>query len=445
MTHLPAIVKKPVHYSAYLCMAMLIGVAAVYAPLPSVFAMIVLLMLAVTLHKPETISYPVLLSTAISINYIFDVHVLGIEMLSLYKLAILIALVPCMMRSGLRMKFAYPIAALIAMLFLTFFFSAWHPKMTASLALKSFIGLALPFVFLLIRWKAETARRHIRIICLLPLVSVVAGAILQAVHLYSFLDVEFTGAVRVQGANIAPHLAMLAFIGIAVALIEMKREPGKERFYYATLAANFAILIATGTRGPILAIAAMVVYYFYDIVKQYVKGKVMLVIPLVCAASLIAAATYVQWDNLQKRSFERHTDTAVDLSGRAEAWAYFLDGVKDSPLAGRGLGSVTVANDGSLYKGFVVPHNEYIRFYYDAGYIGSGLLFLSLLIVFVIIYRALAPSIRLYYVAFLFAFFLYSFSDNTLSTVQFIIPFCWYLNGLYVLSTTKPHKEEVIP
>jgi O-antigen ligase len=160
--------------------------------------------------------------------------------------------------------------------------------------------------------------------------------------------------------------------------------------------------------------------------------------------ALIGGAVYVQWDNMTKRSFERQTGTGIDLSGRTEAWSFFLKGVKESPLTGRGLGAVTVANDGSLYEGFVVPHNEYIRFYYDTGYIGCILLFLSLLVLFGMIYRVIPQRIKIYYVAFILAFFLYSLSDNTLSTVQFIIPFCWYLNSLYILSTTNSKKEEVI-
>ncbi len=446
MTDLHLHLKKPVYVTAaYVSTAWITGIAAVYQPVLSILGVALLLLLAVTVHNPARISYPVLLSTAISVNYIIDADVFGIEMISLYKLGILVLLIPCMLQNGIRLRFVYPILAFAAMLFLTLFFSEWHPRLSASLSLKAFIGLALPFVFLLIQWKKEMAQRHIQIICLLPLVSVAAGLLLQLAHLYSFLDVEFTGAVRVQGANIAPHLAMLAFLGITIALIETKRNPDKAKFFYFTLAANFAVLIATGTRGPILAMLAMVAYYFFDIVRQYVKGKVMLIIPLVCSVALLAAAVYVQWDNMTKRSFERQTGTGIDLSGRTEAWAFFLKGVEDSPMAGRGLGSVTVANDGSLYKGFVVPHNEYIRFYYDSGYIGCGLLFLSLLIVFALIYRNLAPSIKVYYLAFIFGFFLYSFSDNTLSTVQFIIPFCWYLNCLYLLSRIIPKKEDVIP
>lgn len=280
---------------------------------------------------------------------------------------------------------------------------------------------------------------------MLPLVSVLAGMVLQAAHLHSFLNIEFTGAIRIQGANIPAHLAMLAFMGVGIAFIEVKRNPQHTKFFYTMLALNFLILIGTGTRGPMLALVLMVLYYFYDISRQYLKGRTQYLIPLLCSFLLLVSAGYLQLDNIKKRSFERTTDTAIDLSGRAEAWEFFLNKAEASPLAGRGLGAVTVANDGSLYKGFVVPHNEYIRFYFDGGYVGAILLLLSLLAVFLLVYRALAPPVKPYYLLFIAAFLIYSFSDNTLSTVQSIIPFCWYLNCLYRSSqpTDSPQKEVI--
>ncbi|MFE4713085.1 O-antigen ligase family protein [Paenibacillus sp. NPDC056722] len=415
----------------YLISALLLGTAVIYQPLLAAAVVLLIILLGISIARPEWISYFVLLTTAISVNFLYEGSLFGIEILSLYKLAILALLVPCILVNGLRFKLSQPLWALLVLVFITFGFSIWLPQMTSSIAVKAFIGLSLPFVFLLINWKKEVAEQQIRIICLLPLVSLLAGALLQAAHLHSFFDVEFTGAVRVQGANIPSHLAMLAFLGVAIPFIEIKRYPQRAKFFYTLLGLNFFILIGTGTRGPILALGLMVLYYFYDILKQYLKGKTLYLIPLLCSFLLIFAAVYMQLDNLKKRSFERTTETGVDLSGRTEAWAYFLNKAEDSPWAGRGLGAVTVANDGSLYKGFVVPHNEYIRFYFDSGYIGASLLMLSLLAVFLLVYRALAPPVKPYYVFFIAAFLIYSFSDNTLSTVQFIIPFCWYLNCLY--------------
>jgi O-antigen ligase len=369
----------------------------------------------------------------------------GIEILSLYKLVILMLLVPCILVNGLRFKLSPPLWAMLALILLTFSFSIWLPEMSTSIAVKAFIGLSLPFVLLLINWKKEVAEKQIRIITLLPLVSMLIGVVLQAANIHSLVAVEFTGAVRVQGANIPPHLAMLAFMGVAIAFIEIKRSTQHIRFNYIMLGLNFFILVITGTRGPILALVLMVLYYFYDISRAFLKGKKKYLIPLLCSLLVITAAVYMQLDNLKKRSFERTTETGIDLSGRAEAWEYFLNKAADSPLAGRGLGAVTVANDGTLYGGFVVPHNEYIRFYYDGGYVGAILLLLSLLAVFLMVYRVLLPAVKPYYLLFIAAFLIYSFTDNTLSTVQFIIPFCWYLNCLYRSSqlADSPQKEVI--
>ncbi len=427
----------------YLILALILGTAVIFQPMIAIAAVLLILMLAISISRPELISYFVLLTTAVSINFLYDGSLFGMEILSLYKLAIVMLLVPCILVYGLRFRLSYPLWAMVALLFITFGASIWLPEMTSSIGIKAFIGLSIPFVFLLINWKKEVADQQIRIICLLPVVSVIVGLLLQIAQIHNFLNIEFTGAVRIQGANIPAHLAMLAFMGVAIPFIEVKRNPEHARFFYIMLVLNFFILIGTGTRGPLLALGLIVLYYFYDILRHYLKGRTNLLIPLLGSFLLIVVAVLWQLDNILKRSFERSTDTAIDLSGRSEAWEYFLNKAAGSPWSGRGLGAVTVANDGTLYKGFVVPHNEYIRFYFDGGIIGSTLLLLSLLAVFYLIYRALAPQVKSYYLLFIAAFLIYSISDNTLSTVQFIIPFCWYLNCLYRSSqlTESPQKK----
>ncbi|MNW31197.1 O-Antigen ligase [compost metagenome] len=426
----------------FLLAALFIGVAATYQPFISIAAVVVLLLLGVCITHPDRISYLVLLSTALSVDYLIPGGLFGFEVLSLYKLGILALLVPCMLVNGIRLKFSYPIWALAAMLGITFTFSVWLPQMSASLAIKAFIGLSLPFFFLLIKWKKAVAEKHIRIIAMLPVISVGVGLLLAVAGMHSLASVEFTGAIRLQGANIPPHLAMLAFIGIGVSLIEIKRRPEQSIYFYMTLALNFMILIGTGTRGPILALLPILAVYLYDISRQYLRGRLRYMLPLGGSILVGIAAVALQWDNLKKRSFERQTDTGIDLSGRSEAWDYFLSRVQDYPWSGRGLGAVTIANDGTLFNGFVVPHNEYIRFYFDSGYIGCGLLMLSLLIVFVLIYRSLAKPIKPYFAGLITGFLIYSFSDNTLSTVQMIIPLCWYLNCLYQTSTQTDFAKE---
>lgn len=183
----------------YLMSALFLGAAVIYQPVIAVAAVLLIMLLFVSISRPELISYFVLLTTAVSINFLFSGSMFGVEILSLYKLVILVLLVPCILVNGLKFRLSQPLWAMLALVFITFTFSIWLPEMSSSIAVKAFIGLSLPFVFLLINWKKEVAEKQIRIITLLPLVSVLAGVVLQAAHLHSLLDIEFTGAVRIQG------------------------------------------------------------------------------------------------------------------------------------------------------------------------------------------------------------------------------------------------------
>jgi hypothetical protein len=426
--------QYPYRFTLLLAAALLVGVMVSYQPVLSMLAATALCIMFLCLYKPEWVSYLVLLSTSVSINLVFPDVSVGMELLSVYKMGMLLLLAPCMLLYGLRLKFGSPILALLVMLMITFSFSNWLPGYGMGIAIKAFIGLAIPFVILMIKWEQKVADVHLKLLCILPLVSILAGLVLEGLHFYPFLSVEFTGAVRVQGANIPPHLAMLAVLGMMIALMETRRKADSKTYFMVMMVINFAILVATGTRGPLLAALALLVCYAADIIRNYVKGQSKLFVPIAAGGAVVMLAAYLQWDNMKKRSFERSTDTGIDLSDRNIAWEFFLKKVEDYPWSGRGLGSATIANDGSLYQGFVVPHNEYIRFYFDSGYIGCALLFLTLFLVFGMVYRVLPRQLKPYYLAFILGFLIYSFSDNTLSTVQFIIPFCWYLNVLYTVS-----------
>jgi teichuronic acid biosynthesis protein TuaE len=412
--------------------ALFIGAASAYEPKLLFAAVVGMFSLLLSLLSPERMSIAIVITSAVSIQYVFHFQMMGMDLQSLYKLGILFLLIPAMMKQGVHRFMLWPIIALVIMVMITYMGSDLPPSISKSAPIKAFIGLAAPFVFLLIRWDSKTSGRHIQVVTLLPLCSVVIGVLLQAAGLHAATVTEFTGAFRLQGANIPAHLAFLGFIAFLVSFVELKRNPQKMTFHYTMLAINFLILLLTGTRGPLVAAAPMMLLYVFDLIKQYTKGKIVLIIPLFGFVTVLSAAIYLQLDNFMKRSFGRQTDTVIDTSGRAEAWAFFLDGVKDSSWMGRGLGSVLVANDGSIYSGFVVPHNEYIRFYYDTGWIGASCLFLALGITFSLLYKRLptGSGVTGCFAMFIAGFMIYSFTDNTLSTVQFIVPFCVYLCAL---------------
>ena len=421
--------------------AVCIGIIVPYEPKLLLAGLSGLFLLFLAFLFPDRMSLVLLTTSIISVQYVFDVKLLGLDLQSVYKLVIILFLLPAMLRYGIRSVMLLPIAALLLMMLSTYLFADWHPLLTSTGPLQAFFGLTAPLLLLTVRWRKETAMQHIRLLVWLPALSVTLGAILQAAGLHELYVTEFSGAFRLQGASIPAHLAFLAFIAFVVSFVELKRQSNKQRFFFVMMVINFLILLLTGTRGPLVAAVPMIVWFVFDLSKQFVKGKTTLLIPLFGFIGVLTASAFWQLDNLMKRSFERQSDTFIDLSGRYEAWTFFLDGVRSSPWFGRGLGSVLVANDGSIFEGFVVPHNEYIRFYFDGGYIGAILLFLALIIVSIYVLKKSDRLTRGYMAALLAGFYPYSFSDNTLSTVQFIVPFCVYLGAVLQLAG-HDEKEE---
>lgn len=410
--------------------ALVIGLAIAGEPVLAAAGVIGVTLFLFSAMSPERMSYVILITSVISFQFFVEIDLAGMDMQSLYKIGILAISIPAVMRYGVYRRLMVPILAFMALVPLTYLFADLHPLLTMSAPVKAFIGIASPFILLIIRWPRKVAEMHIRLLCFLPLVSVAFGVMLEVSGVQPLFMPEFTGVLRLQGANIPAHLAFLAFIGFSVSVIEVKRNPQRMIFYYVMMAVNFLIMLLTGTRGAIIAALAIVLVFAFDLIKQFLKGKTALFLPLVGFIAILVVSVYLQVDNIKKRSFERETESVIDLSGRSEAWTFFMDGVKDSPWFGRGLGAVLVGNDGSLYEGFVVPHNEYIRFYFDGGIVGVTLVFAALLFVFITLYRRLTPGIKLFYVAFILGTLIYSISDNTLSTVQFILPFCVYLNAI---------------
>ncbi|MBR2567154.1 MAG: O-antigen ligase family protein [Paenibacillus sp.] len=423
-------------------LSLVIVAAAIYLPLVSVAALLSVILLGVYIRRPSWIFMILVISFSLSIDKIFRVQLAGLDSLSFYKLAILGFVVSLFLRYGIRKALIYPALAIMFLFLESYFLSDLPNKVSPVDPFKAFLGVVVPFLLLIPHFSREVSQRIIHVLAWLPLFSLAGGYFLQMGGILSIVNLEISGVTRLQGANIAAHLAMLCFISICVCLIQIRQGQQAVLFYMLTLT-HLVILVQTGTRGPLIALIPIILVYLFDQLKAFVKGRVIAVIPLILFVVAVAYMVIAQWDNYEMRSESK------GLSGRDVAWSYFIEKANEYPIFGRGLGSTLVANDGSIFSGFVVPHNEYIRFYYDGGLVGAILLFLSLLLVFGAVYHRLKGIIKLYFVGMIAGFLIYSFFDNTLSTVHLIAPFCIYLNALYTTgeaqNTTKTSEKEADP
>lgn len=415
-----------------------IGFAVSFQPLNSFAVLGVLLAAAAFLIKPAGIPLALLLVSAVTLDFVFGFTIAGFDAGTLYKLSIIMIIILCWKLYGATFQFMAPLIVLSIILMLTYTFADFHPRLGSISPFISFLGMGAPFLILLVKWDRKLAGHIILLITLLPLVSIIAGVILQFAGLHEVMHQEYLGANRLQGANIAAHLAMLAFVGFGASIIEIKRRDEMKLLFFVLAALNFVIIFSTGTRGALVASVFIIAVFVFDYIKDYLKGKLFAVIPLALFILTFIVVLLTQWENIMMRSFNAHsTDIGINISGRDVAWSFFLAQSRGSEIFGQGLGASLTANDGSLYDGFTVPHNEYIRFFFDSGIIGMVLFFAALLYVLVKVGLKLPTRIAFYYFSLIFGFLIYTFVDNTLTTIHFIVPFLFFIAALHSLYDTE--------
>ncbi|WP_145407376.1 O-antigen ligase family protein [Paenibacillus xylanexedens] len=411
---------------------------AIYVPIVAVMALMALILLGVYMKHPSWVYFVVVGTFSLSVDKILRMQVMGFDSSSFYKLLILFFILPIFLRYGFRKEMIYPALAVGYLFVQSYFLSDMPDKMSPIDPFKSFLGLVVPFLLLMVNFSKEINMRIIRVLAWLPVFSLIAGFFLQQMGMLSMVSFEISGVNRLQGANIAAHLGMLCFISICVCLIEIRNKHHVILNYALTLT-HFIILIQTGTRGPLIALIPIVCMYLFDHVRKFAKGRAGALIPVVLFLAAVTVMVFAQWDNYQLRQESK------GLSGRDSAWAFFTNRANEHPVFGQGLGSALVANDGSIFSGFVVPHNEYIRFYYDGGFVGALLFFGALFFVYLKVYRRMNSLVKPYFLGMILGFLVYSFFDNTLSTMHLIAPFCVYLNSLYLTSTKQNPEPEELP
>lgn len=439
--------KKYIIFTALL-FSLAIGFMVSFQPVSAFLLLVLLAVGSGLLIKPAGIPVALLLLSAITLDFVFDLTIAGFDAGTLYKLSIILIIALSLKLYGATLQFAAPLIVLCIILIFTYTVADFHPRLGLLTPFISILGMGAPFLILLVKWDRKLAEIIILFITLLPSVSIAAGFILQYMGLHEVLQREYLGASRLQGANIAAHLAMLSFMGFCTSIMEIKRRADKKLLFFLMAAANFVIMFSTGTRGALVASVFIIAVFIFDYIKDYLKGKIFALIPLVLFVLTLIGVLITQWENILMRSFNaQSTDIGINISGRDIAWRFFISESKGSEIFGQGLGASLMANDGTLYQGFTVPHNEYIRFFFDTGIVGLILFFSALLYILIKVGSKLPTKMVVYYFSFILGFLVYTFVDNTLTTIHFIVPFLFFiaaLNSLYENSDRKTGKQNLV-
>lgn len=407
--------------------ALLVGILIVEMPIVVFAVSLVSLLLAIAgMVKIEYFVCLILLTVIFAPEYIDAIpsDIMGIGGNSLHKLIIFLSLVPYIYIRRTRIQSIMPILTYFILVLLSFSLSSWYPGLDTLQPFKSFLGLTIGWFIYSLDWNFKLTDLFIRIISLIAILSFFAGSVLHILKIHDLYVYEWwNGAYRLQGAaGIPAYLAFLAFVSLAASIYQYLQN---KRGYVVFIVINTALLLATATRGATLAAAIIFIPLGFRLLSNsFYKLNILQVVAVVC---VLIAISSVALPNLLERNQNTFTKDLIDSSGRLDTWNYFIQVGMVNPWFGRGLGTGTIANSSAFSYTLTVPHNEYIRMFVDNGFVGVGLILLSMLLTFYKLLKQVQRSVKGYLIALLVALFVYSLFDNTFTTAQFSVPFFWLL------------------
>jgi O-antigen ligase len=214
--------------------------------------------------------------------------------------------------------------------------------------------------------------------------------------------------------------------GVFAALIELFRA-GRTRDQVA-MGLNFLILLAAGGRGALFG-AVMVSAVAFICLPSVAFPRRRRLPALLLGGILIAVGVAIASGGTEVRILNVLSTKAESLSGRDLIWPLFEQAWDASPWFGWGVGAgkVVVDPDSLLAHllGTTAAHNEYLRMGVEGGYVGLGLLILTLSAWVFWGSRPMRTSERIILRLILLSFGVHAMTDNLLIAAPASVYFAW--------------------
>jgi O-antigen ligase len=294
--------------------------------------------------------------------------------IALVKAAELGLVAVCVLRYGARADPFNPAYA-FAVMGVAGFVHGLHPALPQSDSLRSLLGSVTPFVFSFSALSLPWARAVIGMARWLPVLTVAAGAALDAAGIRPlFVDM---GGARLGALGHPAFLAGFCLTGAYAALIELFRA-GRRRDL-GLLAANLVLLVATGARAPLAYGSGVCLLAILFVPSSAFPWRRRLPLLLAVAAA-VPVVLALAGALAQVRLFNVLSNEASNLSGRDLLWPYFEAAAARSPWFGWGVGAgnavIPPDSDVAQLLHTFAAHNEYLRIRVEGGWIGLALLVL---------------------------------------------------------------------
>ncbi|APB38211.1 MULTISPECIES: O-antigen ligase family protein [Heyndrickxia] len=301
--------------------------------------------------------------------------------------------------------------------------------------LRSYSAYLLLLLSMLVRLKKEELLNILKIIQVMPSISVIVGLIFSITTSWSFIKFEFTGVPRLQGSNPPAHLAEICFVAIITSLAildfyhinKVILDRGKRAKLYIFLFINSLIILLTFTRIEILGVIIIFIFFlirklYYAFLKDNFSYLLVSILSLGIIPLLFCLKIIIQL--LIKRS--TNNSGGFNTSGRAAAWKYFMEKANEHRFFGRGMGASESLYPYNPYQEFVAPHNEYIRSFLEVGVVGLIIMFIFFLVYIKwILKQSFKKNVisNIFVICTIISISIVSYYDNLFVTVHFSIPF----------------------
>jgi O-antigen ligase len=360
------------------------------------------------------------------------------EIRTLLRVMLLLAFGVNIWRNGLVWRSNPPIAALLLMFLVTVLAADFLPNLTWIQMAKSLVGLMLPFMFLHCVYRREAIDRYLDMVAIIPLICIAVGILAAVIGLRPLFKAEYTGAMRLQGMSIAAYLAFNAFAAFFICCYQILRAP--RRRYYLIAGINLLIILMTGTRMPMLMAAIVGVAVMLFAPQQSLRWSVRIKLAY-AGAVLLAGALFVLWPSLEARL----TGTSGGgTSGRTFIWAYYMTEIEKSPWFGRGIGSgVVLLPEDDYHVDYTnAAHNEYLRILMDSGIVGLAIFVVAMIWWVRMECRFMLKDERVLFIAFMVAYAIATFTDNTLSSPPTLVI---YFTLALIIYRARQRARELVP
>ena len=346
-------------------------------------------------------------------NLSIDTYLLfGVDTAFLVKALLLLSSILCCYRYGFKRNYIKIFLAACAFFAMSQISATYTSNYNFMNAVQSMLSIVLGLILTSITFKNDDKKIFLKTLSLLPYMSIILG-------MYGLHSLSFSG--RYGAGTSTTNLSFIAAIS-CISLLALYNE-SKENKYMTMSFLSLALCFLTLTRGGILFCLVVLSPHFISIIRKLKRRQIAILAVLLIIAAMVIA-------NVGPALLARMHGSSgtLNASGRIEAWAFILSQNRQFWF-GEGIGKLnTLTLVGAYIDHFNAAHNEFVRFYYESGFLGLILL----IVVFGNIFKEFIENNKLSKIqslAIVLAFIIYALVDNIISNNIFFVPFMLYLNA----------------